>query len=142
MPGELRRRDEGGVTATPALSGATRLAVERTRLAYERTLMAWVRTATGLISFGFAIYKFFQFLNEQRQAAHPQRPFGSREFGMTMIVVGLVALVLATFQHRENVKRLREQYVAVAVPYSLAIVVASLVAGFGILGLLLVVFRE
>ena len=39
----------------------TRLAVERTRLAYERTLMAWVRTATSLISFGFTVYKFFQF---------------------------------------------------------------------------------
>ncbi len=39
----------------------TRLAVDRTRLAHERTLMAWVRTATSLISFGFTIYKFFEF---------------------------------------------------------------------------------
>ena len=39
----------------------TKLAVDRTRLAYERTLMAWVRTATSLISFGFTIYKFFEF---------------------------------------------------------------------------------
>ena len=44
------------------LPDATKLAVERTRLAYERTLMAWVRTSTSLISFGFTIYKFFQYL--------------------------------------------------------------------------------
>ena len=39
----------------------TRLAVDRTRLAYERTLMAWIRTAVSMITFGFTIYKFFQF---------------------------------------------------------------------------------
>ena len=48
-------------SAAPQLDNSTRLAVDRTRLAHERTLMAWVRTATSLISFGFTIYKFFQF---------------------------------------------------------------------------------
>jgi len=47
-----------------------RLAFERTFLAYERTRIAWVRTALTLISFGFAIAKFFQYLREkQREAA-------------------------------------------------------------------------
>ena len=55
--------------STAALPDATRLAVERTRLAYERTLMAWTRTATSLISFGFTIYKFFQYLREDRPVA-------------------------------------------------------------------------
>ena len=48
----------------PAITDATRLAVERTRLAHERTLMAWVRTATSLISFGFTLFKFFQYLHQ------------------------------------------------------------------------------
>jgi putative membrane protein len=43
------------------LDTSTRLAYDRTRLAYENTMMAWVRTATSLITFGFSIYKFFQF---------------------------------------------------------------------------------
>ena len=49
-------------TGSPAeeLPLTTRLALERTRGAYERTLMAWVRTGTSLITFGFAVYKFFQ----------------------------------------------------------------------------------
>jgi uncharacterized membrane protein YidH (DUF202 family) len=45
----------------PAMDSGTRLAIDRTRLAYERTMMAWIRTAASLISFGFTIYKFFQF---------------------------------------------------------------------------------
>ena len=44
----------------------TALAIERTRLAHERTLMAWVRTATSLISFGFTIYKGFDYLQERQ----------------------------------------------------------------------------
>jgi uncharacterized membrane protein YidH (DUF202 family) len=47
-------------SAAPRLDTATTLAFERTRIAYERTMMAWIRTATSLITFGFAVYKFFQ----------------------------------------------------------------------------------
>ncbi len=46
-------------------SVSTVLATDRTRLAHDRTLMAWVRTSTSLISFGFTIYKFFQYLQEK-----------------------------------------------------------------------------
>src|SRR4051794_10744475 len=49
------------VSTTTAKPDAAELAVDRTWLGYERTLMAWVRTAASLISFGFSIYKFFQF---------------------------------------------------------------------------------
>ncbi len=38
----------------------------RTSMASDRTLMAWVRTALSMISFGFTIYKFFQYLYESR----------------------------------------------------------------------------
>ena len=58
-------------TPVKPLDAGTRLAVERTRLAHERTLMAWVRTATSLISFGFTIYKFFEF-ESGRGAAAPR----------------------------------------------------------------------
>jgi Domain of unknown function (DUF202) len=53
------------------LPDATRLAVDRTRLAADRTLLAWIRTATSLISFGFTIYKFFQYLRESTPT-HPR----------------------------------------------------------------------
>jgi putative membrane protein len=124
----------------PDLPDATRLAVERTRLAHERTLMAWVRTATSLISFGFTIYKFFEYVRESGRP-HPESLLGPREFAILMIVIGLLALVVATFEHRREVARLRRRY-AGEVPYSLATWLATLVAGLGILGLLAVIFRQ
>ena len=48
------------------LDTATTLAFERTYLAHERTQMAWVHTALSLISFGFAIAKFFEMLHAKR----------------------------------------------------------------------------
>jgi putative membrane protein len=120
---------------------ATQLAAERTRLAHERTLMAWIRTATSLISFGFTIYKFFQALHEQNTAApHPEHLIGFRGFALLMIIIGLVALLLATVQHRRDMQTLRMHYPDF--PYSLATVIAILIAGLGILGLFIVLFRQ
>ena len=75
----------------------TRLAFERTFIAHERTQMAWVRTALSLISFGFAIVKFFEYLHEKQGERGPL--FGARTVGIFMISVGLVSLVLAELQH-------------------------------------------
>src|SRR5215510_11640852 len=94
---------------TKTLLNSNQLAVDRTRLAHDRTLMAWLRTATSLISFGFTIYKFFQYLQEKSQAQE-SRIFGPREFALVMIGIGLMALVLATLQHRRDVVRLRDIY--------------------------------
>src|SRR6201996_5774232 len=113
-------------TSSPRkLDNSTSLAVDRTRLAHERTLMAWIRTATSLISFGFTIYKFFQVLREQNATAHPEHLIGSHGFALLMIIVGLVALLLATIQHRRDMQTLRTHYPEF--PYSLATVIAVLV---------------
>jgi putative membrane protein len=116
----------------------SRLAIDRTRLAYERTLMAWVRTATSLISFGFTIYKFFQFLREGRPP--PAEGFiGLRGFALLMIGIGLTALLLATVQHQRDRRALQPE--AGPMPYSLAAVVAALIGVLGVLGLLSVLLR-
>jgi putative membrane protein len=97
------------------------LALERTYLAYERTLMAWVRTATGLITFGFTLYKFFFYLREQEPAKHSERLIGPRACGLIMMELGVFTLAAATWQYREQIKRLRASYAA---PYSLSLVLA------------------
>ncbi len=110
----------------------TRLAVDRTRLAYERTLMAWIRTAVSMITFGFTIYKFFQF--EVKDRPVPSGPLvDPREFALAMITIGLVSLLLSTVQHRQHMQALRAEYGSRIVPRSVAAVVAGL---FSILGLL------
>ena len=123
---------------TAALPDATRLAVERTRLAYERTLMAWTRTATSLISFGFTIHKFFQYLRQEEQITDTGL-LGPRGFGLLMITIGLTALAFATVEHRRNMNQLRTSYGPA--PYSLAAIVSGLIAVLGVVGLLAVVFR-
>ena len=99
--------------------------------------MAWVRTATSLISFGFTIYKFFQFLRDDAKVE--EGIIGLRGFAMLMIGIGLTALMLATIQHRRDRLGLEAEYGQV--PYSLAAVVAALVAVLGVLGFLSVLLR-
>lgn len=101
--------------------------------------MAWVRTSTSLISFGFTIYKFFQYLQEQQKVA-PDRLFGPRQYALLMISVGIVALVFATVQHRRDMKALRALHPEV--PYSLVTLLAGLMSMLGVLALLAVLFRQ
>jgi putative membrane protein len=100
--------------------------------------MAWTRTATSLISFGFTIYKFFQYLRDEQQLANPGA-IGPRGFGLLMICIGLTALAFATVEHRRNMNGLRTSYGPA--PYSLAAIVAGLIATLGVAGMLAVLFR-
>ena len=63
------------------LPSSNELAMERTWLAHERTLMAWVRTAASMISFGFTIYKFFQFEANKSESVH-HGFFSPRDFAV------------------------------------------------------------
>ncbi len=137
----VERNKDVSTTAPATLPDATKLAVDRTRLAHERTLMAWVRTATSLISFGFTIYKFFQYLHDNKQAYAGNQLLGPRGFALIMIGIGLVALAIATVEHRRSVESLRTEYGHI-VPYSLATLVAALIAALGILMFFAVVFRQ
>ena len=125
---------------TPPPSASTLLAVDRTQLAHDRTLLAWVRTATSLISFGFTIYKFFQYLRDQNKVSEEGRLIGPRGFAMLMIGTGLVALLLATIQHRRDLVKLRRHYPQTE--YSLATVLAGLLSIIGILAITAVIFRQ
>jgi len=111
------------------LDTGTRLAYERTFLAHERTQMAWVRTSLALISFGFGIAKFFQYLHETQGERAPL--MGPRTVGMLMISVGLVALVFANAQHRRDLSALRAE--CPGLPHSTAGAIAAVIMVLGIL---------
>ena len=112
------------------------LSAERTYLAHERTLMSWTRTSASLITFGFTIYKFFEGLGMRGQ----RHPLGYVTFSVLMICIGLVALFLATLQHRRDTKRLELQYRLK--PRFVTPLISGLIAGLGILGLLAVALRQ
>jgi putative membrane protein len=124
--------------SAPALDNSTRLAFDRTRVAYERTMMAWIRTATSLITFGFSIYKFFQI--EVPARGQQNRLIGPRGFAFTLVSIGLFSLVLATLEHRQNIRTLGAQYAGNQ--RSLAVLLAALISILGIAALLAIVFRQ
>ena len=63
-----------------------------------------------------------------------------RGYGIFMISLGLFALLVATVQHRQSMKLLREHYPEA--PVSLAVLVAALFSTLGILALLAAIFRQ
>jgi putative membrane protein len=117
---------------------STHLAMERTWLAHERTLMAWVRTATSMISFGFTIYKFFQFEAAGRWPVTRGR-LTPRGFAVIMIVIGLVALLVATVSHHVETRTIAAN---LGGKHSVAAVVAALVSVLGIVTLFATLFRR
>jgi putative membrane protein len=117
---------------------ATELAFDRTRAAYERTMMAWIRTATSLITFGFTIYKFFQI--EAPDRGQQNRVIGPRQFAFILVSIGLFSLILATLEHRQNIRTLGARYAGKQ--RSLAVLVAALISVLGILALVAIIVRQ
>jgi putative membrane protein len=90
--------------------------------------MAWIRTATSMISFGFTIAK----LVPQQKVGRDGGLFDTRTFATLMIGIALVALWMATIEHRREMRELRARYPA-NVPRSNAMLVSTLVAVFGLI---------
>ena len=124
--------------SAPVFDVSTRLAFDRTRVAYERTMMAWIRTATSLITFGFTIYKFFQL--EAPPPGRPNRLIGPRGFAFILVSIGLFSLILATLEHRQNIRTLGEEFGGKL--RSLAVLVAGLISILGVFALAAILFRQ
>ena len=130
---------ELSIEAAIAADASTRFSFERTLLSHERTQMAWVRTATSLITFGFTIYKFFQFEVGASVQPRTHQVIGPREYAMFMIAIGLVALLIATIQNYQYRQNLRKQHFKI--PISLSSVVGALITILGLLSMLAAIFR-
>ena len=91
-------------------------------------MMAWVRTGTSLITFGFSVYKFFQF---EMAGKDSNGPFiGARGFALVLIGIGLVVICCSgTIEHRRDLRSMRQDYPGM--PTSMSTVVALLMAAWG-----------
>jgi len=134
--------NELAATRTKLADSRTHLAVTRTMVALDRTLMAWVRTSTSLISFGFTIYKFFQYLR-QGEKTNVEHLLSPREVGLVMISLGVVALFMATLDYRNQMQKMRADYRDYG-PFhvSIAGTLAALMCGLGVIGFVLVFLRQ
>ncbi len=101
-----RQSEKPGDSKRALAEERTELALRRTIFAADRTLLAWVRTSLALMTFGFSIYKFFQYLEESGAVSAGWQPTGPRRFGMILVTVSTVLLVWQTWQYYQLLKRL------------------------------------
>ena len=117
----------------------TDIAMTRTRMAAERTLMAWIRTSLSMISFGFTILKFFEYLQRSQGPLGQFHGERARHFGLVLISLGTLILIPAIFQNHGLMKKLSN--LDGRSSWSLSLVVAILVGGFGLFAFVESIFR-
>jgi putative membrane protein len=72
----------------------------------DRTLMSVIRTSLSLISFGFTIFQFFQKLRDQSVLTEAGP---ARNFGTTLVALGICMLVLGIIYHVQFMLELRRR---------------------------------
>ena len=116
------------------------LGYERTRLAADRTLMAWIRTSVSMISFGFTIYKFYQYLLESNVLAVELPHNAPRNFGVALVALGMILLAMAIVEYFLFQKKLSKE-MGQKFPLSTALIASLLLSLLGIFVLLNLLFR-
>ena len=114
----------------------------------DRTLMSVIRTSLSLISFGFTIYQVFEKLKDAGTLAHAAAP---RNFGVTLVGIGIVMLVLGIIYHVQFMIGLRREREAMreaglihaesVFPPSMTLVTALVLLIVGIVAIFSMVFQ-
>ena len=117
----------------------TGMSFQRTRMAADRTLMAVIRTSLALIGFGFTIFQFF---NKLKEAGVLRHATASRNFGTSLVVLGIGMLILGISYHvafmlslrreRGSLKTLGLVYAKSGFPTSLVLIVAVVLLLIGV----------
>ncbi|WP_409560886.1 YidH family protein [Hyphomicrobium sp. MC8b] len=84
----------------------TGMSFQRTRMSADRTLMSVIRTSLSLISFGFTIFQVFQKLRDQDVITHAG---ASRNFGVALVLLGIIMLVVGIIYHVQFMLGLRQE---------------------------------
>jgi putative membrane protein len=126
-------------------SRRTALAFQRTRMSADRTLMAVIRTSLSLIGFGFTIYQFFRYLRETVGVLHLLQGEAPRNFGMALVLLGVVMLSLGIWKHIAFMLELRAERKTFVVrglipgddkfPISITLVTATLLLTLGLIAI-------
>jgi putative membrane protein len=149
---EARPPRKGADFNDPAVELSARrtgMSFQRTRMSAERTLMSVIRTSLSLIGFGFTIFQFFSHLRGTGVLAGSGH--APRNFGMTLVVLGVVMLVsgiwyqvhymLGLREERERLKREHLIHGESAYPVSMTLIVAAILLLIGLLAILSMLFQ-
>lgn len=127
----------------------TGMSFQRTRMSADRTLMSVIRTSLSLISFGFTIFQFFGKLVQAKVLP----PGGSsvRDFGLSLVVLGIAMLVFGIAYHIAFMLGLRKQRMRLVAagmihgeshfPTSLTLIVAILLLLIGLFAMANMLFH-
>lgn len=114
------------MTQPPTRNLTNELAKERNRAAAERTLLAWIRTSLSLIGFGFGIDQVVAAIDRSLDDQFDEVRL-ARLLGLMFIAVGIYAIITATLEHRQELKRIqRDDYLYVSRRSNGVVVAASL----------------
>ena len=127
----------------------TGMSFQRTRMSAERTLMSVIRTSLSLIGFGFTIFQFFEKLRDAGTLAHAAAP---RNFGVTLVLLGIVMLVIGIIYHIQFMLGLRHEreamhedgliYAQSKFPPSMTLVTAIILLVVGLVAIFSMVFQS
>ena len=113
----------------------------RVFFAAERTLLAWLRTGLTIVALGFVVARFGLFLQLLSAQMHPgaanQAHAGSAALGVLFVVVGALAILIATVQHQRFVSTLPQSDLPAKYSREFAVALSALI---GVLGLLLAAY--
>ena len=84
----------------------TGMSFQRTRMSADRTLMSEMRTALSLIGFGFTINQAFQKMHDAGSIQNVNAP---RNFGVALLIFGIVLLAGGIFRHVQFETELRDR---------------------------------
>ena len=98
-------------TSTLLSMRRTGMSFQRTRMSADRTLMSVIRTSLALIGFGFTIFQLFEKLREAGALASAH---AARNFGITLVALGIGMLVLGIVYHIQFMVGLRKTRVDMA----------------------------
>jgi putative membrane protein len=129
-------------------SRRTGMSFQRTRMSADRTLMSVIRTSLSLISFGFTIFQVFEKMRDHNVITHAD---AARNFGVTLVALGIVMLIGGIAYHLQFMLHLREQRKEMAAdglihaqskfPPSLTLITALILLLIGIFAIVSMVFR-
>ena len=129
-------------------SRRTGMSFQRTRMSADRTLMSVIRTSLSLIGFGFTIFQFFQKLRDAGTLTHSAAP---RNFGVTLVVLGVAMLVFGIIYHVQFMQGLRAERHAMVdaglvhgeshFPLSLTLITAVILLMIGVTAIVSMIFQ-
>jgi uncharacterized membrane protein YidH (DUF202 family) len=141
-------RTDLSTNRTDMSSRRTGMSFQRTRMSADRTLMSIIRTSLSLISFGFTIYQGFEKLREAGSISSAAAP---RNFGITLVFIGVALLIAGIIYHVQFMLGLRHERRSMrssgmihgesVYPLSATLVAAIVLLAVGIVAIISLVFH-